>query len=442
MATNAPLLISRVRGQPPEFRQPEATSAAASPPTREVEPAVAMEVKAPTVAMPEPEPPQQTKEAEVAMPLPEAEETSQVQINEPSEVKLTPPKGMAATDDAMMETTSSVDENGTIVISSTTSVPHKRSREFIPEMLTAQAPAQQVSYAAPGSMIERPLSPLERNVVHCFEVLSRLLDEGLTTPRAFFRHRSPNVGALLPFTHDPAAAGLERPSASADASVARLQALRRALEIRAISPDQHASERAMILAALLPPSPYERAKPMHLPTDVIHGAAIVSRLEMLEKRGLITPEELDREGKAINQYLRTGSFETTATSVQFQTDSEAEMKTSRSGKDEADKKTTAENKSADGKSHVLIRPTNLPVLYLASFRSSTAADRAWNDMLGRNKELLGAYRQIVRKVDLGEGKGIFYCLMVGSFKTLPDAENICVKLKLRNSFCRATIDRS
>jgi hypothetical protein len=57
-----------------------------------------------------------------------------------------------------------------------------------------------------------------------------------------------------------------------------------------------------------------------------------------------------------------------------------------------------------------------------------------------NKAILGPLKPIIRRVDLGEGRGIFYRLMTGSFTSMAEAEGVCVKLKQNNQFCRASTD--
>jgi hypothetical protein len=334
----------------------------------------------------------------------------------------------------------------TVVISSATPVPQEKSREFVPALLQDQ-PA--VEAQTGGSMIDRPMSAAEKNIVQRFEVLKRLLDEGLITPEEYARHRNSNIGALLPFTRDPPAVGLERPNASPDAIVARLQALRRALEMRSISPPQHASERSMILQALLPSTPDERMPSMSPPSDVIQGAAIVTRLQTLKRRGLITADEFEGERQAIDRYLRTGTFKPSAVASAKSggKDKEKENESSSSEAGKSDAKAADKKKELAGKTDPAYDPSLTaevpgPVLHLASFRSVEAAHRAWQDALNLNKALLGPYKQIVRKVDLGEGKGVFFRLMVGPFASLSQAEATCIKLKANNQFCRASADGS
>jgi len=79
-----------------------------------------------------------------------------------------------------------------------------------------------------------------------------------------------------------------------------------------------------------------------------------------------------------------------------------------------------------------------PVLHLASFRSEASARQGWQQVLANNKATLSSLKPIIRRVDLGEGRGIFYRLMTGSFASMADAEAACVQLKQNNQFCRAS----
>jgi hypothetical protein len=331
----------------------------------------------------------------------------------------------------------SLRDEDTVVISSTSQAPPvETAREFIPAALTDGARAE------PGatSMIDRPMTADEKNVAQRFEVLKTLLDEGLVTPEEYSRHRAANIGALLPFTHDPGSAGLERPSASADAIVARLQALRRALEIHAISTQQHASERAMILMALLPLHPDQLAMAIPPPADVIQGAAMTSRLQTLKTRGLISAEEYESEHKAIDQYLRTGSFKGGSAVADKDGGKGGALSAGKDGKDaKGGKKEGAAGSASDSSDTAEVTG---PVLHLASFRTKEAAEKAWQEALGQNKSILGQYHEIIRKINLGQGKGTFFRLMVGPFTSLADAESICIRLKANNQFCRASASAS
>ncbi len=316
------------------------------------------------------------------------------------------------------------DADETVIISSESPVPQMTAREFIPA--TAMPPVSQEAVPALGQI---PLTAAEKNVIRRFETLRRLQAEDLITQQEFSRRRSANIGALLPYTHDPAAVGLGRSVPGTDAIVARLAALKRAFEMRAITAQQHALERTMILNALLPEVPSQRDDPKPPPEDVLAGAAMVGQLEDLRQSGLITASELKAEQEAIEAVLRTGTFPTRG-NVTASAPSAAPSQPSK-----------APASAAMQKEAVSSQITG-PVLHIASFRSEASALRGWEEVLAANSDTLGAFQPIVRRVDLGPDQGIFYRLMAGTFASVADAEATCIKLKQNNQFCRASADGS
>jgi hypothetical protein len=317
------------------------------------------------------------------------------------------------------------DDNDTVVISSATAQPQVQSqaREFIPASLT---PAPVIRAPGPG---EIPLTAGEINTVQRFEILKRLEDESLITHDEYVRRRAANIGALLPYTHDPAGVGLERPVPSADAIVARLVALRRSFEMRAITAEQHALERTMILNALLPEAPMEREEPLPPPKDMIEGAAMAGHLEALREKTLITTDELNAEKSAIQHAVETGLLP----SQELQ--KPAKRTATASAKPASAKTAKAPEASA------MDTEITGPVLHIASYRTEASAMQGWQEVTSKNKALLANLKPIVRRVDLGQ-KGIFYRLMAGTFSSLSEAEATCVKLKEANQFCRASADGS
>lgn len=148
----------------------------------------------------------------------------------------------------------------------------------------------------------------DRNVVLRFLTFERLRDEKYVTEDEWLSRRSVNLGGLLPYTLTPAAKGLDMPSPSGDIIVGRLNALREALEMRAITPREHAAEREMILEALLPSNPFYRMDAAAVPRDILEAATALRRIEMLQNIGLITPQEAKKEKEAIEKltYAKIG----------------------------------------------------------------------------------------------------------------------------------------
>ena len=298
-------------------------------------------------------------------------------------------------------------------------------REFVPASLT-QAPT--IANPGPGDI---PLTGAERNTIQRFEILKRLEDEALITHDEYVKRRTANAGGLLPYTHPPAAEGLGRPVPSADAIVARLAALRRSFELRAITPQQHALERNMILNALLPENPTDRADPRPPPKDMIEGAAEAGHLERLRENNLITAEELQTEKDAIEYAVANGLLPSQDTARTPRRTTASTVARPAAGAAAAAAKPAAAAVSP------LNREITGPVLHIASYRSEASAMKGWDEVIGKNKALLANVQPIVRRVDIAE-QGTFYRLMAGSYASMSDAEAACVKLKEAGQFCRAS----
>ncbi len=319
----------------------------------------------------------------------------------------------------------SKDEEETVVINSTTAAKAPlQARGFVPASVMPDPPRP--AALGPGDM---SLTTGQRNIVQRFQTLRRLQEEALITEEEFNRRRNANIGALLPYTRDPAGIGLERSVPGADAISARLTALRRAFEMRAITAQQHALERTMILNALLPEIPDERSNRQPPPRDVIEGASMVGYLEALRTDRLITSNEFDAEKVAIDQVLRTGLLPSQAIG--------------RNGGEGSKKAAEAQTASVKPAAVVEADPMTTeitgPVVHLASFSSEASAKRGWDEVMSHNKAILTGVKPIIRKVDLGE-KGIFFRLMAGSYTSMSAAETACIQLKQNNQFCRASAD--
>jgi len=142
------------------------------------------------------------------------------------------------------------------------------------------------------------------NIVARFKTLRALLDQGLITQDEFLIRRKVNVGALLPMTSPPASTGLDRPVPAVEQVSARLNAIGRALEMRALTPAQHTAERTMILDALMPMRPSSVANPAPPPQGLMEAADAVRRLEMLNGADLITSDEYAKERAAIEASMQ------------------------------------------------------------------------------------------------------------------------------------------
>lgn len=401
---------------------PVATAATAAAPVQEFVPAATP----PAAAAPSPPPVAAAapQKAPVLNAPPRATPAAKEEPRAPVVVAQAPPTA-AAPPAAAATTKPLMFEEETTIISSATVPPAVQVREFVPApVIPVAAPP------APPALGEMPFTQAERNTAKRFETLARLRDDGLITQDEFNRRRAANLGAILPYSQDPPGVGLDRSVPPSEAIVARLGALRRSFEMRAITAQQHALERTMILNALLPESPEQRTARKPPPEDVIQGAAMVGHLEFMRENGVITQSELDTERRMIDAVLRTGLLPPKGS------DAAAAAKT-------AEAKTAAKPaapSAAAASDSPMDRQITGPVLHLASFRSEASAMKAWQQVVENNKAILGPLKPIIRRVDLGEGRGIFYRLMTGSFTSMAEAEGVCVKLKQNNQFCRASTD--
>jgi hypothetical protein len=157
---------------------------------------------------------------------------------------------------------------------------------------------------APGTeQTAQPVPDAEMNVAGRFRILKRLLDDHQVTPEEYSSRRSTNLGALLPYSASPPAAGLERPVPDDSQIITRLKDLKAAVEAREISPAQESVERGMILEKLLPARPANRMMPVLPPNDMIEAARMAGRLERLRAAGLISGDEFAREKAAMERAL-------------------------------------------------------------------------------------------------------------------------------------------
>ena len=191
--------------------------------------------------------------------------------------------------------------------------PKTQKAVFTPVAYPAQPENSQKEEKTPQKQetIKGGLDMLEegdRNVVLRFLTFMRLRDEKYVTPDEWLSRRTVNLGGLLPYTLTPAGKGLDLAPPTGDVIIGRLNALREALEMRAITPREHAAEREIILEALLPSNPFYRMDAAPLPRDILEGATALRRIEMLQNIGLITPEEAKKEKAAIEKltYAKIG----------------------------------------------------------------------------------------------------------------------------------------
>jgi len=250
------------------------------------------------------------------------------------------------------------------------------------------------------------------NIVARFKTLRALLDQGLITQDEFLIRRKVNVGALLPMTSPPASTGLDRPVPAVEQVSARLNAIGRALEMRALTPAQHTAERTMILDALMPMRPSSVANPAPPPQGLMEAADAVRRLEMLNGADLITSDEYAKERAAIEASMQPPAPKAMAGAGGMP-------------------------KAMDGQSKAAMSGFQ-PAVHLASYRQKKAAERGWVELSKRFGSVLGGLEHRVERVDLGNSKGVFYRLKAGPLPSNNAAKDACRKLKAKRQYCEPT----
>lgn len=282
-----------------------------------------------------------------------------------------------------------------------------------PTSMSPMAPDGINSLEAIGSFVGG-----DANVISRFVTAKALRDQGLITEEEFAQRRRSNIGALLPLTSPPPAVGLDRPVPNTEQISARLRAIGRALEMRAISVAQHASERNMILDALMPSAPVMVASPGVPPRGLMEAADSMRRVEKLRDAGYITNEEYARERQAIELSVQTASAAPNAAGASAAPTPAAPKEMAKEEKPE------------------MSGPQ--PAVHLASYRSAKQAESGWLQIKRAHGAVLGDIGHGVSRVTLGS-KGTYYRLKAGPLKSTADAKSLCSKLKQRRQFCDATV---
>lgn len=272
----------------------------------------------------------------------------------------------------------------------------------------AMQPQQPTNMAEPQPMFQ----DADLNIVARFKSLRVLLDQGLITQDEFVIRRKVNIGALLPMTTPPASTGLDRPVPAVEQVSARLNAIGRALEMRALSPAQHTAERSMILDALMPMQPSSVVNPAPPPKGLMAAADAVRRLEMLKGEDLITSDEYAKERAAIESSMQPPAPKVMAGGGEMPTTLGGQGKATLSGFQ--------------------------PAVHLASYRQKKAAERGWAQLAKRFSSLLGGLEHRIERVDLGNSKGVFYRLKAGPLPSNAAAKDACRQLKAKRQYCEPT----
>ena len=274
------------------------------------------------------------------------------------------------------------------------------AREFIPAVSVAPQP---VAAEVDPNAWSMPISQDTSNVVQRFRLLEQLNDAGLITADEYMMRREGNIGAILEYssTRRPAQ-NLERPVPEAEAVIGRLSALRRSLQMRAVSPRQHELERTMILDALLAAQSVRTANPKPPPENLFEAAALVGRLEGFRAEGLITDSEFETERAAVMALMG----------------------------DDVSQMTMDEEAGAETE---MAQPSGDTLAHLASYRSEQAALSGWEVLAKAHASVLSGIDPVVRRVAV-PGRGTFYRLFAGPLERAR-AGQVCAQLERANQYC-------
>jgi tetratricopeptide (TPR) repeat protein len=284
----------------------------------------------------------------------------------------------------------------------------------VPSAMTARGVQQEPAHRASFGDAPMPrLAEANSNIISRFKTLIALRDQGLLTAQDYNARRQANIGALLPLSSPPPAAGLDRPVPSMQQISGRLRAIGRGLEMRAISVSQHASERAMILDAMMPSAPISVANPGRPPQGLLQAADSVRWLEHLREDSLITSDEYTRERAAIEGHISPAA---------------PNMKT--------DPSTPTSSRPAKKRSSTQLTGPQ-PGIHLASYKSRKDAERGWLQLRRAHKGELSKLQSEISETRLG-AKGVFFRLKAGPLVGKVAAEALCKQLKKRRQFCEVT----
>lgn len=287
----------------------------------------------------------------------------------------------------------------------------------MPTAMTARAmPTEPVSQVPFAETTLPRFAEADSNIVSRFKTLIALRDQGLITIEEYNTRRQANIGALLPLTSPPPAAGLDRPVPGTDQISGRLRAIGRGLEMRAISVAQHSAERSMILDAMMPAAPVSVANPGQPPQGLLQAADRVRWLEQLKEQGLITSDEYTRERTAIEGYMNPAPSAPAPQSMGGAVPLSA-------------------SPAETGQPMKLSGPQ--PGVHLASYRTRKDAERGWSQLRRAHKAELANLQSEITETNLGS-KGIFFRLKAGPLSDKGAADELCRQLKQRRQFCEAT----
>ena len=288
------------------------------------------------------------------------------------------------------------------------------------------ANTQPVMTSSPTRAMDIPagaaLSGGDEAIAKRFSILRNLQSTGLITPEEYSARRSANLGALLPMSQPAPSAFLNNPPPDGSQVEQRLNQLNRALQIGAITVQEHVAERTAILDALLPAQPRQRAVPPPAPQGLMDAARQIARIEDLQDMKLVTPDEFKRERDAIEAAIvepAKGNVMTLNSGEPVRRVATGESRPVQAGEEMA--KAAAPVAASGSKS-----------VHLASYRNEGQAERGWQILSGRYAQLAPLQHGVTRASI--PGKGTFYRLMATGLSDSA-ASSLCAELKRRGQFC-------
>jgi hypothetical protein len=259
-----------------------------------------------------------------------------------------------------------------------------------------------------------------------FLLLQYLIESGLVSPTEAMPRRAANLGALLPYSAPPPAAGLDRPI-PAEEMVGRLNDLANDVTN---SSGGRAAERRFLLDSLLPITSRAKAPPVR--TDAAALAAGRVRVDGLTVGGLVSSDEHDRELEAIAQ----------AEEVQANLPPPPPPAPPPKPKVKVKKK-AHHAPGAEGEPHpgdvpggAIAGTGNGPMaVHLLSMASPTMVDKA-TETLKRDYPELGSLEFKAVKTEIPD-LGTTYRLLAGPLSAA-DAQKMCQTLRAKSQSCAVT----
>lgn len=266
--------------------------------------------------------------------------------------------------------------------------------------------------------------PDDTNNVERFVVLKRLFRAELISEEEYEARREANLGALLPLTYPSPALDASRTPPRGRDVVERLDTITRFRDIGVLIDDAYNLERDAILDGLMPlPS---RLRETAVMPEALDPEAHQQWLDHLLDFALITPREYEKESAAlVGVYMPAAGY-----------------------MDDADNAPSG-SLSLNDRSFTIMDETQVRApaadsitrinIHLALSRTPESARRSWEDLQQANGLSLDGLIPRVTRVDLGDGKGVFFQLSAGPLANMAAAEALCDELLSRDFYCAPVV---